>query len=89
MFENITKQYIMKRRIVTMDKIKKILKEIRPDIDLECKTLANDGVLDSFDIVTLISELIAEFDVEINVEDIVPENFNSVEAIYNLVERLK
>ena len=61
-----------------MDKIKKILKEIRPDIDLECKTL-----------VTLISELIAEFDVEINVEDIVPENFNSVEAIYNLVERLK
>lgn len=89
MFENITKQYIMKRRIVTMDKIKKILKEIRPDIDLECKTLVNDGVLDSFDIVTLISELIAEFDVEINVEDIVPENFNSVEAIYNLVERLK
>lgn len=89
MFENITKQYIMKRRIVTMDKIKKILKEIRPDIDLECKTLANDGVLDSFDIVTLISEIIAEFDVEINVEDIVPENFNSVEAIYNLVERLK
>ena len=62
-----------------MDKIKKILKEIRPDIDLECKTL----------VVTLISELIAEFDVEINVEDIVPENFNSVEAIYNLVERLK
>lgn len=72
-----------------MDKIKKILKEIRPDIDLECKTLVNDGVLDSFDIVTLISEIIAEFDVEINVEDIVPENFNSVEAIYNLVERLK
>ena len=72
-----------------MEEIKRILKEIRPDVDLECTSLVDDGVLDSFDIVTLVSELISEFDVEINVEEIVTENFNSVEAMDDLVERLK
>ena len=72
-----------------MEKLEKILKEIRPDIDLNSKSLVDDGALDSFDIVTLVSELIQVFDIDINVEDIVPENFNSVEAIYALVESLK
>ena len=63
--------------------------EIRPDIDVNCQSLVDDGILDSFDIVTLVSELIQEFSVDINVEDIIPDNFNSIEAMYALIERLR
>ena len=72
-----------------MEKLIDILKELRPDIDIECQTLVDDGILDSFDIVTLVSELIDTFDVEISVEEIIPDNFNSVEAINKLIEGKK
>ncbi len=75
--------------MITIKKVEDILKEIRPDIDVNSKSLVDDEALDSFDIVTLVSELIQEYGVEINVEDIIPDNFNSVEAIYALIERLK
>jgi acyl carrier protein len=75
--------------VITIKKVEDILKEIRPDIDVNSKSLVDDEALDSFDIVTLVSELIKEYGVEINVEDIIPDNFNSVEAIYALIERLK
>lgn len=68
-----------------MEKLINILKEIRPDIDIENKALVEEGVLDSFDIVTLVGELVNEFSIEISVEDIIPENFNSVEAIMALI----
>lgn len=72
-----------------MDKIIEILKELHPDVDVEnCTTLIDDKIIDSFDIVTLISELSEEFDVTIPVEEIVPENFNSAKAINALIERL-
>lgn len=72
-----------------MDNIINILKGIRPEIDVNSKSLVDDGLLDSFDIVTLVSELIDSFDVNISVEDILPENFNSVEAISKLIEGKK
>lgn len=72
-----------------MDDIIEVLKGIRPDIDVNSETLVDDGWLDSFDIVTLVSELIDNFNVEISVEDIIPDNFNSVKAINALIEGKK
>ena len=69
-----------------MDKLVEILKDIRPDIDIESETLVEDGILDSFDIVTLVGELTDSFDIEISVEDIIPDNFNSVKAIMDLID---
>ena len=73
-----------------MDKIMEILKGIRPDVDFAHeKKLIDDGVLDSFDIISIVSELCDAFDVEINVEDLEPENFNTVEAMHELIVRLQ
>lgn len=72
-----------------MDEILDILQEMHPDIDFEHETkLIDKKILDSFDIVTLIAELTNEFDVSIPAEEIVPENFNSAEAIHNMIQRL-
>lgn len=72
-----------------MEKILKILNQIRSDIDFEKETaLIDDGILDSFDIVSIVSDLMEEFDIEISIDDMIPENFNSVSAINELVERI-
>lgn len=72
-----------------MEKLIEILSEIRPDIDISSVTLVDDGILDSFDIVTLVSEIIDAFGIELSVEDILPEHFNSVEAMFKLIESKK
>ena len=65
-----------------------ILKDIRSDIDFENATaLIDDGQLESLDIVTIVSEFNEEFDVEISVEDLVPENFNTVDAMVELISK--
>lgn len=72
-----------------MEEILEILRDLHPDVDFEsCDTLIDDKIIDSFDIVTIISEINEEFDVVIPAEEIVPENFNSAEALNALVERL-
>ena len=73
-----------------MESLLKILAEIRPDVVFEDnKELVDSGELDSFDIVTLVGELCDAYDIEIGADEIVPENFNSVEAIMALVTRLQ
>ncbi len=72
------------------EKILDILLNIRPDVDFENeKALIDDRILDSFDILAVVAELDEEFDVEINVQDLLPENFNSVEGLMDLVAKLQ
>lgn len=71
-----------------MDQIIEILQGIRDDIDYTAeKNLVDGGILDSFDIVGLITELRDAYDIEIDITELSPENFNSAEAIYELVEK--
>ena len=73
-----------------MEPLLEILKNLHPEIDFNtCETLIDDGLIDSFDIVTIISEINEEYDVVIPAEVIVPDNFNSAKALYDLVTRLE
>lgn len=72
-----------------MEELLEILTGLHPDVDYDsCTTLVDDNVLDSFDIITIISEIDNVFDVAVPAEEIVPENFNSAKAIYDLIQKL-
>lgn len=71
-----------------MKKIVEILNEIRPEFDFQTsKDFIEDGYLDSFDLVTLVSELDSNFNISIDGLDIIPENFVSIEAIAEVVKK--
>lgn len=73
-----------------MDELMEILENARPDVDFSAeKGLIDNNILDSFDIISIVGELNDAFDIEINAADLLPENFNSAEAIYELVTRLQ
>ena len=73
-----------------MNELLEILEELCPDVDFETETgLIANGVLDSFDIVSLVAELNDAFDIEIKPNHLVPENFNSAKAMLNLIEQLQ
>lgn len=72
------------------DELMEILQELRPDVDFETETaLITNGVLDSFDIVALVGELNDAFDIEIKPNNLVPDNFNSADAMLALIEELQ
>ena len=75
----------METREILLD----ILRDLHPRVDFESSAaLIDDGVLDSFDIATIIADVSEEFDISITANEIIPENFNSLSAMCTLVERL-
>ena len=72
-----------------MEELLEILNELHPEVDFKTEErLIDDKILDSFDIVTIVAEIDAEYGVAIPAEELIPENFNSAKALWALVERL-
>lgn len=72
-----------------MDSLLEILEGLHPEVDFETEDALIDAkIFDSFDIVTLVAEINAEFDVAIPAEELIPENFNSAKNIWALIQRL-
>lgn len=73
-----------------MDELIELLEEVRDDVDFEnCKTLIEDEILESFDIIQIVNAIDEKYDIEIPANEIMPENFNSAEAMFKMIERLK
>ena len=76
--------------VYEMNDLLEILRDLHPEVDFEtCETLIDDKILDSFDIISIISEISDQFDITISAENIIPENFNSAKALYALIQRLE
>ena len=71
------------------NKIIKILKNTKPNINFSKnkKKLIKESILDSFDIVTIISEIEKEFNISIKANDIAAKNFDSVSKIIKLIKK--
>ncbi len=73
-----------------MEKLLEILEEIAPGEDVKnCTTLIDDHILDSFAILTLVSGLEEEFEIEVSPAELIPDNFNSAAALWDMICRLK
>ncbi len=73
-----------------MDELIEILEDIKPDVDYKnCENLIDGHYLDSLSIISLVAEIEDEFDVTVPAVEIVPKNFNSVKAMWSMIERLQ
>ena len=73
-----------------MEQLLEILNNLHPDVDFNsAKNLVDGKILDSFDIVSIIAEVADIFDVTISAKYILPENFNSADALYALIQKLE
>lgn len=73
------------------ERVLAILKGVKKGVDFENneKKLIDDGILDSFDIISIATDLSDEFDVDISAYELEPENFNTVDAIVELIKSLQ
>ena len=84
----VKREYTEKENI--MDELIQILSDVKDDVDFaNCTTLIDDGILNSFDILQIISELNDAYDISIPASEIVPANFNGAKALYEMVKRLQ
>lgn len=73
-----------------MEQLLEILNDVEPGVDYEtCTTLIDDGILDSFAILTLVGEISDAFDVEVTPAELIPENFNSAQDIWAMIQKLQ
>lgn len=73
-----------------MEELLEILNDINPDVDYETEDNLIDGkIYDSFSIITLISNISDEFDIELGPEHLIPENFNSAQAMWEMIQRVQ
>lgn len=73
-----------------MQELLELLKDILPNVQWESDlALVDEGILNSIDIITIISEITDEYDIKISSDEMKAENFNSVQAIYNMIQRLE
>ena len=73
-----------------MEELLEILRDIDDSVDYEKETaLIDDHILDSFGIITLISEIEEKFDIEVDAAEMTPENFNSAAAMWKMIQRLQ
>ena len=73
-----------------MEELIELLKEFNNTVDYETETaLVSSEIFDSMDVVTLIGEIEDRFEIEISMEDVTEENFNSAEAMWKMIESLK
>ena len=73
-----------------MDQLLELLKDVNEDVDFTNQTaIIDDEVIDSLDLTGLIADIEDTFDIEIGMNDIVPENFNTVDAMWAMIQRLQ
>lgn len=73
-----------------MEKLKEILESLQPDVDYDTvENLVDGRYINSLTILSLISEIEDEFDIEIPTVEIIPANFNSMKSLWALIKRLQ
>ena len=75
--------------MTTREKVLAILKEVKPTKNLESVTdIIEGGYIDSFELMSLVMMLNEAFGIEITIDELIPENFNSVDAIVSMIESM-